>query len=292
MRTVDDVMEPHPPCVGPHCSVWHAAQLMERAGVRCLPVLAQGRLVGLVTERDILRGHVNRLVADVMRPARQCLRPDQSLWDARAAFQAGDEFVAVERDGRLVGIVSREQVELELARYVCPLTELPRAEILKSHAADLIRQGHEVAVIFLDLDDFGLVNKALGHVIGDHLLREVGCLLRSQVQPPRDLLGRYGGDEFAVVTRRGLTEAEMLAASLVGTIEGRRYGPADRPLSASAGVAGGRRHAGRSDGAPGWTVDDLFNLASLASTRAKRAGRPVAVATGHVMAEFRPAAGQ
>lgn len=287
MKTVGDVMIPHPPVASPQWSVRRAAEVMERVGLRCLPVLEGAQLVGLVTDRQLIFGYPNRLVADVMRRDFCSVLPDQSLWEARSAIRDGHDFLAVQCRGRLVGIISRERIELELARYVCPLTELPRGELLKSRAAELIRQGHEVAVIFLDMDDFGLVNKDLGHVVGDRVLQEVSALLRSLTHPERDVLGRYGGDEFAVVTLRPLPEAEMLAGAMVEAVERRRYGPEAIPLSASAGVAGGRRQTARGEGEAGWTVDDLFNLASLASTRAKRAGRPVAVATGHVVAQSR-----
>ena len=285
MKRVGDVMVPHPPVASPEWSVRRAAEVMGRVGLRCLPVLAGQRLAGLVTDRDLMLGHLNRLVADVMRRDFCSVLPEQTLWEARSAFRDGHEFLAVEHRGRLMGIVSRERIELELARYICPLTELPRGEILKSRAAELIQQGHEVAVIFVDMDDFGLINKDHGHVVGDRVLQEVSLLLRSLMHPERDVLGRYGGDEFAVVTVRPLTEAEMLAGAMVEAVERRRYGPEAVPLSASAGVAGGRRQVARREEEAGWTVDDLFNLASLASTRAKRAGRSVAVATGHVVAE-------
>ena len=70
--------------------------------------------------------------------------------------------------------------------------------------------GRPLAVLFLDLDDFKLVNDGWGHDTGDHLLCEVAKRLRAAVRPG-DLVARLGGDEFTVLCEGVSGEREALA---------------------------------------------------------------------------------
>ena len=82
------------------------------------------------------------------------------------------------------------------------LTDLPnRTMIMQSlnQAVEQLRQqGGEVAILFVDLDDFKLVNDTLGHAAGDELLRQVAERLKSATRDA-DIIARQGGDEFIVL---------------------------------------------------------------------------------------------
>ncbi len=83
-----------------------------------------------------------------------------------------------------------------------PLTSLPNRELfmdrLEMSLRRSMRDGHQVAVMFLDLDRFKLINDSLGHDVGDRILCAVADRL-SGVMRESDTLARFGGDEFTVV---------------------------------------------------------------------------------------------
>jgi len=122
----------------------------------------------------------------------------------------------------LTNLYNRRRFEAELERQV-------------AHAR---RYGDPAALVVLDLDHFKYLNDALGHKVGDRLIRHVGTVLKQRLRR-FDILARPGGDEFAVILAQVDSElARRLAAEFVARIEqhpftydGHRY-----VLSASAGV--------------------------------------------------------
>jgi diguanylate cyclase (GGDEF)-like protein len=83
-----------------------------------------------------------------------------------------------------------------------PLTDLPNRTLIKEHLSAQLatadRASQQVAVIFIDLDRFKVINDSLGHDIGDRILQMVALNLVEQVRE-EDAVGRLGGDEFLVV---------------------------------------------------------------------------------------------
>jgi len=125
-------------------------------------------------------------------------------------------------------------------------------------------RGDRVAVLFLDLDDFKLVNDGFGHEVGDRLLIQVAQRLRGAVRED-DLVARLGGDEFTVLC----AGADQAAATLAA---GRLRAALGHPFD----VAGQRRHVRVSIGiavsgdAP---VETLLRDADSAMYQAKQAGK-------------------
>ncbi len=81
------------------------------------------------------------------------------------------------------------------------LTDLPNRVLLRDvleHELKRVKRGERLAVLCLDLDQFKGVNDALGHPIGDELLRLVADRLRGCTREP-DTVARLGGDEFAII---------------------------------------------------------------------------------------------
>ncbi|WP_249522283.1 GGDEF domain-containing protein [Modestobacter marinus] len=120
-------------------------------------------------------------------------------------------------------------------------------------------------LLFVDLDDFKLVNDRLGHAAGDDLLRAVGARLAGVVRAP-DLCARLGGDEFAVLVHAAdAAEAETLGRRLVEAV------------SAPVPLAAGTARVGASIGAarvlPGASWTSTLQQADLAMYAAKAAGK-------------------
>jgi diguanylate cyclase (GGDEF)-like protein len=106
------------------------------------------------------------------------------------------------------------------------LTGLPNRRSLEEELYRLIarsRRGREGALLFLDLDNFKLVNDTLGHSAGDKLLVAVSQLLAQQLRSG-DVLARLGGDEFAVLLEgMSMAQAQAVAERLRATVEGFRF---------------------------------------------------------------------
>jgi diguanylate cyclase (GGDEF)-like protein/PAS domain S-box-containing protein len=107
-------------------------------------------------------------------------------------------------DGAIFDITDRKLLEEQLAHlaYHDALTGLPNRVLFREHVERAIarahRSGYGVGVLFIDLDDFKLVNDSFGHAVGDDLLREVARRMRFVVRET-DVVARQGGDEFLVL---------------------------------------------------------------------------------------------
>ena len=93
--------------------------------------------------------------------------------------------------------------ELALIAVTDPLTGLPNRALFMEHLEQALQRaeatGRHVALMFLDLDRFKLVNDGIGHDAGDRLLRRVGQRLQRSLRSD-DVLARFGGDEFTVLS--------------------------------------------------------------------------------------------
>ena len=148
------------------------------------------------------------------------------------------------------------------------LTGLPSRTLLLEHAESSLRDRDEglVAMLFIDLDHFKQVNDAMGHPVGDELLRVVGQRLASVIRA-EDFAARLGGDEFAVLceelpdTATALALATRLCEALSGPVilQG-----VSLHVEASVGVALSPTHAD--------DVDVLLQRADVALYQAKAAG--------------------
>ncbi|GIE97140.1 diguanylate cyclase [Paractinoplanes rishiriensis] len=128
------------------------------------------------------------------------------------------------------------------------------------------RGSRDLAAVMLDIDKFKSINDTYGHGVGDEVIRTVAARVRASIRHS-DVLGRYGGEEFALV----LPDHEGGAAELA---ERMRRAVADEPVATSAGplpvtVSVGLTHLDPSDDA----LDQLLARADHGLYRAKESGR-------------------
>jgi len=203
-----------------------------------------------------------------------------------AAGDAGVRYTLVsadpvrDRDGALAGYRGvakniteqmRVQEHIERLARIDPLTQLPNRQGFDELAARCLSaalaEGRQCALLFIDLDDFRLLNNSYGHRVGDRVLALVAERMRAVVGAP-DLLGRRGGDELVVLLADAARPelAVEVAQALIKTIsEPQRVLGMEVRVTPSIGIA---FHP--SDGAD---LDALLSAADAAMYQAKGAGR-------------------
>jgi diguanylate cyclase (GGDEF)-like protein len=169
-------------------------------------------------------------------------------------------------------VTEQHQLEEELKHraFHDALTGLPNRLLFQDRAARGLvatrRGGTTAGVLFVDLDDFKVVNDTMGHSVGDELLVAAGTRLSSVVRDS-DMAARLGGDEFAVLVEGVPDSAAVDAfAERIVTAFGEPFALADGSVlsTATVGVATTQDSA---------DVDELLRHADLALYAAKAAGK-------------------
>jgi diguanylate cyclase (GGDEF)-like protein/PAS domain S-box-containing protein len=181
-----------------------------------------------------------------------------------------------EDDGRYVGslgmvtdITERKRAEEQLERRALfdELTGLPNRALLHDRLRQALAQRditEPIAVLFLDLDGFKLVNDSYGHAAGDQLLQQVAGRLQSVVRAS-DTVGRLAGDEFVILCPGSSdTDAQTLADRVTHALALRfDLGAVGTHVSASIGIV---------EVTPGQDPDAVIAAADTAMLEAKRRG--------------------
>jgi diguanylate cyclase (GGDEF)-like protein len=148
---------------------------------------------------------------------------------------------------------------------------------LASEVAYAKRHGIELCLLIMDVDHFKQVNDQLGHQAGDHVLRELGSIVKRALRL-EDVFARYGGEEFAIVSRstdrpHGLQLAERVRHLIQSTTfeYEQLLGDSSRRCKIDVTVSVGV--ACLSDCGDELTSHQLVRSADVALYRAKAAGR-------------------
>ena len=172
---------------------------------------------------------------------------------------------------QLQDITVRKRMETELAHQALhdSLTGLPNRALLTDRLVRALdgsrRRGSQVGVMFLDIDNFKLINDSLGHSAGDELLEHAGERISAAIRPG-DTVARFGGDEFVVLCDDATAEQTQRIADRVLAAFGRPWAIATKEVlvTASLGIA-------MSDAAS--TPESLLRDSDSAMYRAKERGR-------------------
>lgn len=125
---------------------------------------------------------------------------------------------------RLQAVVKHKTRELEEMAFNDHLTGLANrrllAERLDRRISEAHEEGHSIAFLYMDLDDFKEVNDNMGHEVGDQLLKEIAARLQVEVRET-DFVSRLGGDEFGVLLldAKSRQDVSRIAGKLIAAIE-------------------------------------------------------------------------
>ncbi|MDB5650230.1 MAG: hypothetical protein JWL62_1750 [Hyphomicrobiales bacterium] len=202
------------------------------------------------------------------------VRPDgRMMWLAGRALEIQEDGQTRRIVGAAVDITERKAAEdrLWLSANYDALTGLPNRSLLQSTLEqtleDARREGGQVSLLLIDLDNFKEINDTIGHDAGDMLLHHVAECLRS-VTPEHQMIARFGGDEFVMLLRTPFTleNASDLADFALKALA-RPVAYKDRTIiaKASIGVAG--------SAAEDCNSVELIKDADLALYAAKAKGR-------------------
>lgn len=167
--------------------------------------------------------------------------------------------------------IRKNQALLQHHAYHDSLTDLPNRNLLIETLESFIRKAKvtkkEVAVVFIDLDDFKKINDTSGHEEGDRCLIEVSHRLKKAVGK-NDILGRLGGDEFLLIMdhvedKKRISDVSERILSLFGKFF--KVGDLTYSLSASIGISFYPQD--------GSTPEELIRKSDMAMYKAKQKGK-------------------
>lgn len=270
MKTVRDLMTSDVVWVTPSTRVKVAVTFIKGHSIGALPVMVNSGPIGIVTLYDLIGEPEDSPVEEVMSRKFTTVDPEVSAYDAIKIVQdTGATHLLVMENDQMIGILSQSDLISILGRTFDPLTELPWSDTFREWAMNALKVGREISIILFDLDKFGTFNKKYGHVVGDTVIKSVADVLKKGIDLDLDLLCRYGGDEFGIVTVRHADEAIALANILKERISQIVIPEVPEGVTASYGMFGGRRTKEREDIHYAATIDDLITRASKNCTASK-----------------------
>ncbi len=192
----------------------------------------------------IMKSNLKRLIPAIERELRETN-------NRRAHRQAEETIRHMAYHDALTGLHNRYEFERSLSAHLqaAPGNPVP------------------TSLLYIDLDQFKIVNDTCGHIAGDELLRQIAVVLRRSIREG-DSLARLGGDEFAVILRPcPLARAELIAQHILSAVQNFRFTWEKRSFSLGVSI-------GVVEIPPDWTnVSEALSAADIACYAAKDRGR-------------------
>ncbi len=227
--------------VAEHLTGWSAAEAQGQPALRVLQLvdergrplgfdpiatcLSEGRLVELpgsatLVRRDGVEFAVQDSVAPIRAAGGNIVGTVLVFKDVTRIRRMEREMSYLARHDGLTGLINRREFE----------------ERMDACLASARGEGRRHALLYLDLDEFKLVNDTAGHLAGDELLKQLTTLLRARVRP-NDVLARLGGDEFGILLEDAdLDRARRIAGELCAAVRSFRFAWQERSFEVGVSI--------------------------------------------------------
>jgi diguanylate cyclase (GGDEF)-like protein len=133
--------------------------------------------------------------------------------------------------------LKKEREKLIESSYRDPLTEVYNRKYLIEYVEKLINDKRKFSIVFLDLDNFKLIDDVLGHKTGDEILKKIAIWFQNNLRKD-DIVARYGGDEFCLILHDvDKKRSEEIVERLYKLFTLESFYPEDIPIGFSFGIA-------------------------------------------------------
>lgn len=252
-------------------SIRRIIQLTEK-GYDFFIVTENNSLLGILTCKDILQNHPNRIAIDALKSEHEIVNSSLNIWEAYEKINSNRKLhlIVVDKSKNITGIIDYYCLIPIISKYIDPLTGLYKSDFLYYQGIRTLKNGEQISILFLDINEFGQINKKYGHINGNIILSELSTILK-QSTPSCYSWCRFGGDEFALIAPIQIEESIELAKKIVSTITEHQFSLAI-PVSISIGIAGGKQNFNDNLKVHDQfkIISNLLNKASLESTKAKK----------------------
>lgn len=244
-------------------------------GIKYFVVTEEGKFLGVITLENLLESHPNRIAVDVHMNDFEIAAPCLSIWEAYEKLENNKHKILIIKNNpdKITGIVDFNSLLVTVSKYTDPLTGLYKGDYLYFQGLRTLDNEEEISIFFLDINEFGLINKKYGHINGNIILSELSSILKKTT--PDYKWCRFGGDEFALIAPLQLEESINLAEKIINNVNEYNFS-LNIPINVSIGIAGAKKSPRKKTSSPYMKgdyikiINTLLNKASLESTKAKK----------------------